>query len=181
VETESELNKFIESFLEVEAQGWKGTAGGAFASRESHAQYFREVTREAFRRGRGTFLSLTLDGRPIALKHNLHAQDGVFTFKITFDEAYAKFSPGLLLEIENIRDVHRDRRVKWLDSCATPRHPMANRIWGERRMIRRTLISDGSRAGDFVLSALPLLRWMKRLLRPSQAPSYLRISTKQYS
>jgi len=67
--------------------------------------------------------------------------------------------------------------VRWMDSCAAPRHVLLNRIWRERRMIRRSLFSDGSIAGDLLLSVLPLIRWAGKLLRPGNHPSYLQIST----
>jgi hypothetical protein len=113
------------------------------------------------------------------MKHNVLSSNGGFAFRIAFDEAYAKFSPGVQLEFENIRRVCGDPRIAWFDSCAAPRHLMANRIWSERRMIRRTLFSDGSRLGDFVVSLLPLLRWIKKQVRPKPIPSHFQVSTRE--
>ena len=31
---------------------------------------------------------------------------------------------------------HADPRVKWVDSCAIPNHPMIDHIWAERRRMR---------------------------------------------
>ena len=45
--------------------------------------------------------------RAIAMKCNLRAGDGAVAFKIAYDEAYARFSPGVLLEIEQIERLHR--------------------------------------------------------------------------
>ncbi len=47
-------------------------------------------------------LSLTIDGKPIAMKCNLLSGNGAFAWKITYDEDYARFSPGCILEKANI-------------------------------------------------------------------------------
>jgi CelD/BcsL family acetyltransferase involved in cellulose biosynthesis len=178
VESVAELDPWIEDFLRLELSGWKGSPdGGAFAKEAEDTAFFREVTRAGFLQKRVMLLSLVLDGQPIAMKYNILAGDGGFTFKIAFDERYSKYSPGVLLELDNICRVCEDPDIKWLDSCASPRHIMANRIWRERRMIRRTLFSNGSRWSDFVIAALPLLQWAYTLVNPEQTPAY-RVSTK---
>ena len=45
--------------------------------------------------GRLQLLALTAGERTAALKCNLLAGDEVFCFKIAYDEAYARFSPGV--------------------------------------------------------------------------------------
>jgi CelD/BcsL family acetyltransferase involved in cellulose biosynthesis len=173
-----DLDGWIDEFLRLEAAGWKGgPAGAAFAKEAEQAAYLRTISREGFRQNRVMLLSLTLNGRPIAMKHNLLSGEGGFTFKIAYDETFAKYSPGVLLELENIRAICDGGQAKWLDSCAHPRHVMANRIWRERRMIRQTLLSNSSRAGDFLISVMPLLRWVKKQVWPGQIPHYFRSST----
>jgi CelD/BcsL family acetyltransferase involved in cellulose biosynthesis len=173
-----EVETWLDDFIQLEAAGWKGGAtGAAFAKEDQQTTYLRTMTREGFSQGRVMLLSLLLDGRPIAMKYNLLSGQGGYTFKIAYDEAFSKYSPGVLLELENIRVVCNNREIKWLDSCAHPRHVMANRIWRERRMIRRTLYSDNSRIGDLFVSSLPLLRWVKKQVRPGNVPSHFKIST----
>ncbi len=180
VETIDEVDSFIDDFLRLEASGWKGRpGGGAFALEQSNAAYLRNIIRNGFLEGRVQLLTLSFNGKVVAMKLNLMGGGGGFTFKIAFDEEYSKFSPGLLLELENIRRAFDDPRIQWLDSCALARHPMANRIWKERRMIRQTLISDNSRAGNFWISAFPLLRWVKKQFKSQPAPNHLKISTQK--
>lgn len=180
VETEADAATFVDEFLAVEAGGWKGgSGGGAFATNTKDADYLRALTREGFARKSVMLLSLRVGGKAIALKHNLLTADGCFTFKIAFDESYSKYSPGVLLELENIRRVHDGNRIKWLDSCAVARHSLMNRVWGERRMIRRTLFSDTSWIGDLWIASIPLIRWISKRIKPGQTASYLQISTKQ--
>src|SRR3546814_12960434 len=56
-------------------------------------------------------------------------------FKIAFDEALGRFSPGVLIEIANLQAVLGDPAIGWMDSCAAADHPMIDSLWGERRTI----------------------------------------------
>jgi CelD/BcsL family acetyltransferase involved in cellulose biosynthesis len=179
VEDLAQVDAWVDQFLALEAKGWKGEGeGNAFAKNQSDAAYFRNITHEGFKRNRVVLQSLNLNGEMIAMKHNLRSQSGAFVFRITYDETYAKYSPGLLLELENIRSACHGQGLGWMDSCTSPRHPLFNRIWSEHRMIRRTLFSNGSRLGDFWVSIIPLFRWVSSQVRPQPAADYLQISTK---
>ncbi len=95
-----DLDAWLDEFLELEAQGWKGKRGTALKDDPAALAVFRACARGAFERGRWMTLALRLDGRAIAMKCNLLAGDGAVAFKIAYDEDYARFSPGVLLEIE---------------------------------------------------------------------------------
>ena len=110
-------------------------------------------------------LALRLEGRPIAYKCNFLAGPGSFTFKIAFDENYAGYSPGMLLEIENVRRLHAQSQIAWVDSCADPLNFMFNRLWLTRRTIQNLIVSTGQAPGDFVVSMIPLLSWINRKLK----------------
>jgi hypothetical protein len=70
---------------------------------------------------------------------------GAFTFKIAFDEDFARFSPGVLLQLEYLKVLDRDD-IGWTDSCAVEDHPMINSLWKERRtIIRATVPLAGAR------------------------------------
>jgi CelD/BcsL family acetyltransferase involved in cellulose biosynthesis len=160
---------WIEEFLGLESGGWKGREGSALASNESEHSYFKSIATEAFRRGRLAMLALRLDGRPIAYKVNFLAGRASFTFKIAFDENYARYSPGMLLEIENARRFHAQSQIEWADSCADPHNPMFNRLWLARRTIQNLVVSTGKAPGDLVVSAIPLFSWIKRKFKPRKA------------
>jgi CelD/BcsL family acetyltransferase involved in cellulose biosynthesis len=164
-----DIEKSIEEFLALEASGWKGKEGGALLCDEAGREFFKSVAREASVKGRIDMLTLRLDGKPIAKKVNILAGDGAFAFKIAFDEQHARHSPGILLEIENIRRFHASAEVGWMDSCAEPFHPMINRLWLDRRIIETVIVATGRGAGEFWVSAIPLLRWLARKARGKRA------------
>lgn len=166
----SDAALWIEQFLQLEASGWKGRAGTAFANEESHRRFFHDVAMQAFERNRLMLLALKLNGKPLAMKFNLLSGEGAFACKIAFDEEYARFSPGVLLELDNIRRLHEcgdsahEMNTRWMDSCAIPDHFMINRLWTERRLIQNSVLSTGKFSGDLVVSLLPLLRFARRTL-----------------
>lgn len=136
------LEEWIADFLALEARGWKGEAGSALACDSATAALFADTITGAAALGRLERLSLTLDGRPIAMLANLIAAPGAFSYKTAFDEDFARFSPGVLLQRENLA-LLEDSEVRWCDSCAASDHPMIDHFWRERRTIGRLSISIG--------------------------------------
>jgi CelD/BcsL family acetyltransferase involved in cellulose biosynthesis len=157
----AELGAWIDDFLRLESEGWKGRAGTNISANENEREFFREIVWEAFRRERLMMLAMRLDGRTIAEKCNFIAGAGAFAFKIAFDEAHAQSSPGVHLEIENIRRSHVLTGMEWMDSCSVADN-FINSLWFDRRTISITLIATGKAPGGFLVSTLPLLRWLNR-------------------
>lgn len=157
----AELEAWVESFLRLEAAGWKGQEGTALASDPAHAAFFRTMARAAFDAGGLQMFEICFNDQPIAMICNLLAADGGYGFKIAYDESFAKFSPGVLLELEQIRRLHQ-AGIAWMDSCAIPDHPMINHYWLARTLRQSLVFSNGSWFGDLATSLLPLARWAKR-------------------
>jgi hypothetical protein len=110
-------------------------------------------------------MGLRLDGRPIALKYNLLAGDGSFAFKIAFDESFARYSPGVLLEVDNIHRLHQMPEVRWMDSCAAPNRFMINHLWPERREMQTVFLSTGRALPSLLLALVPLFQFVRARLR----------------
>ena len=125
---------WIDAFLALEARGWKGRAGSALASHSDTEAWFRAIVPAAAAAGRLDMRALDLDGRPLAMLVNFLCPPGGFSFKTAFDEDYARFSPGVLLQQANL-DLLGDPRIMWVDSCAAPGHPMIDSVWRERRAL----------------------------------------------
>ncbi len=150
------LAEWMESFLALEAAGWKGSAGSALASDPATHELFREALTGAAARGRLERTSITLDGQPIAMLASFIAAPGSFSFKTAFDEAYSRFSPGVLLQQTNLALLD-DPEVAWSDSCAAADHPMIDHIWRERRTIGRLSIAIGGAARRTLFAGLAYL------------------------
>lgn len=168
LELGGDIDGWIEEFLQLEASGWKANGAGAFACIQANRDYFVSIAKAAFAKERLTMLALRLDGKPVAMKCNFISEPGSFAFKIAFDENYANYSPGVLLEMENINRFHAQRNVEWMDSCAIPDHPMIDRLWLDRRTIKSVLIPTGKKTGELLISTLPLMRSLNRRIRQFQ-------------
>jgi hypothetical protein len=164
LEEEADLDNWINDFLQLEASGWKGQQGSAFALEEKSRRFFETAAKQAFEKNRLMMMALRLNGKPVAMKCNFLSGSGSFAFKIAFDEDHARYSPGVLLELENMRRVNAMPEIEWMDSCAVSEHFMINRLWTQRRPIDTILVSTGKRPADFLVSLLPMLTWLKRKL-----------------
>jgi CelD/BcsL family acetyltransferase involved in cellulose biosynthesis len=169
LEKPADAPAWIERFLALEATGWKGERGSALASAPASREFFTRAALAAAQRGRLMMLALEVGGRAIAMKCNLLAREGAFAFKIAYDEAFARYSPGTLLELENIRAFHRMPALQWMDSCAAPGHFMANRLWLDRRPLIDLVAA--TRPGNPLIALLSLLHRLRRGRRRASAPT----------
>lgn len=136
------LAQWTASFLDLETRGWKGRAGSALADHPANARLFADALVGAAGHNRLERLSLTLDGTPIAMLATFLTPPGAYSFKTAFDEGYARFSPGVLLQCENLA-LAGDPDIAWIDSCAAPDHAMIDHLWRERRLIAHHSIAIG--------------------------------------
>ena len=142
---DDDLDEWCTRFLALESAGWKGRAGSALACDPAKAAFFRGALAGARAAGRLHFLRLDLGERPIAMLVNFLAPPGSFSFKTAFDEDYARFSPGVLVQLENLAMLERPE-IGWMDSCAVENHPMIDSLWsGRRRIVRVTVRLSGFR------------------------------------
>jgi CelD/BcsL family acetyltransferase involved in cellulose biosynthesis len=130
------VDAWTQAFLALEASGWKGREGTALVGSTSTRLFFEEVVSGAHRIGKLDMLRLIVNGKAIAMLVTFITPPGAFAFKIAFDEDYARFSPGVLIKIENLEILNR-KDIDWTDSCAVEDHPMINSLWAERREIVR--------------------------------------------
>ena len=149
----TDIASWTREFTELEARGWKGEAGSALSSDQRTNEIFTYAIAGAAARGRLERIALRLDGKPIAMLANFLSPPGAFSFKTAFDENYARFSPGVLLQRENLALLGH-KKIGWVDSCAAPDHPMINHLWRERRTIARHSIGIGGRMRRAAFAAL---------------------------
>jgi CelD/BcsL family acetyltransferase involved in cellulose biosynthesis len=124
-------------FLALEGAGWKGSEGEALANRPETRGFFEDILLGAADARMLDMLRIDLDGRAIAMLVNFVMPPGSFSYKIAYDEEFARFSPGVQIELDNIARVLGSDRLDWMDSCAVEDHPMIDRLWTERRSIVR--------------------------------------------
>lgn len=159
------LDPWLDTFLELEASGWKGRAGTALACRPTERDYFRTIAREAFVRGQLEMRALRVGERTVAVDCNFLSGRHAFAFKIAHDEQFARASPGILLEVHNIRELHARGSIDEMDSCCSPEPSALDSLWLDRQRITSVLIGNRGPIAPLVVRALPVVRRVWRGLR----------------
>jgi hypothetical protein len=162
---DGDLVAWLDEFVALERRGWKGRGGTALGIDPAGHAMFCAMAHGAFARGRWMTLALRVDGRPVAMKCNLRSGAGAVAYKIAYDEDFARYSPGVLLEIEHVRRLHEPGAPAWMDSGAAPDHPMIDHLWRDRRAIETVVVPTGRPLGALAVAAMPLARWTSHALR----------------
>jgi hypothetical protein len=156
--------------LALEAAGWKGRAGTALANDLGAGRFFAEALRRAFSAGALLFHRLRLGDRPIAMIVNFIEGGAAYCFKIAYDEEFARYSPGVLLEIEMMRALETVPGLSFIDSCAVSDHSMINSLWRERRSIAALNVSGESIGAKALFRMLTNLEQLGDRVRRRPAP-----------
>jgi hypothetical protein len=160
---DGDLARWTDEFLKLEASGWKAKEGSALACREDDLRFVAATFPEAFRRGRLLITGLDLAGKPLARHCMIAGGEGAFTFKIAYDETYASCSPGIVAEVDNVRQFLETPGPRWVDSNTARENTSYGRVWKDRRTFQKVAV--GLRGmGRTAVAALPLLRYARRAL-----------------
>ncbi|WP_349631114.1 GNAT family N-acetyltransferase [Bradyrhizobium jicamae] len=142
----------LETFLALEASGWKGKRRTALSQDAGDAAFIRRATTALAERGACEIITLFSGATPVAGGIVARHQDRAFFFKIGIDERFAKFSPGVQLTLELTRHLCADPAINSADSTAAPGHPMIDPIWRGRFAMGDVLIP--LRRNDPVVAAI---------------------------
>jgi CelD/BcsL family acetyltransferase involved in cellulose biosynthesis len=138
--TPRDVGPALETFLKLEASGWKGKRGTALAQNAGDAAFIRRAVAALAETGQCEIVTLRAGATPIAAGIVLRQQDRAFFFKLGIDERFARFSPGVQLTLELTRHLCADPAIAGADSTASADHPMINPIWRGRLAIGDVLI-----------------------------------------
>jgi CelD/BcsL family acetyltransferase involved in cellulose biosynthesis len=138
--TSSGVATALETFLSLEASGWKGMRRTALIQDDGDARFIRRAAPALAESGQCEVVTLTVDDTAIAAAIVLRHQDRAFYFKLGIDERFAKFSPGVQLTLDLTRHLCGDPAIATADSTASADHPMINPIWRGRFAIGDVLI-----------------------------------------
>jgi CelD/BcsL family acetyltransferase involved in cellulose biosynthesis len=138
--TPHEVARGLETFLVLEASGWKAERGTALAQDGGDASFIRRAVVALAENGQCEVATLRAGATPVAAAIILRHLDRAFYFKLGVDERFAKFSPGVQLTLEVTRHLCADPAIAMADSMAVPDHPMINPIWRGRLAIGDVLI-----------------------------------------
>ena len=164
-----EAAEAYETFLALEASGWKGRAGTALARLPADAAHLRAAV-AALARANGIGVDLlTLDGRPIAAGLLPEAGKATLFWKTAYDETLARHSPGALLDLAVTRRLFAEGRPL-LDSGMMEGTDPATQPWSERLALARATIDlRGGLAGRLARAGAAARMTLRGLKRRAEA------------
>lgn len=135
-----EIKPALETFLQLEASGWKGKRGTALIQDAGDAAFIRRAVPALAETAQCEIVTLRAGATPVAAGIVLRHQDRAFFFKLGIDERFAKYSPGVQLTLDLTRHLCADPVIASADSTASADHPMINPIWRGRLAIGDVLV-----------------------------------------
>jgi CelD/BcsL family acetyltransferase involved in cellulose biosynthesis len=135
-----EIGLALETFLQLEASGWKGKRGTALIQHAGDAAFIRRAVAALAETAQCEIVTLRAGAKAVAAGIVLRHQDRAFFFKLGIDENVAKYSPGVQLTLDLTRHLCADPAIAGADSTASADHPMINPIWRGRFAIGDVLI-----------------------------------------
>jgi len=171
--TPAEVSRALETFLTLEASGWKGKRGTALLQRAGDSRFVRTAAPMLAKTGACEIVSLRAGATPVAAAIVVRHQNRAFYFKIGIDEAFAKFSPGVQLTLDLTRHLCADPFIATADSTADAGHTMIEPIWRGRLRIGDVLLplyrhDPAVAIAHAALAARTRLRDTARRLRPDR-------------
>lgn len=122
----------LETFLALEASGWKGKRGTALVQDEGDAAFIREAAEKLAARGEFEVLTLCAGDQTAASCLVIKSGRRAYFFKLAYDEAESKTSPGVQITLDLTRHLCADGQIEEVDSTADANHPMIDHIWRDR-------------------------------------------------
>jgi CelD/BcsL family acetyltransferase involved in cellulose biosynthesis len=175
-----DLAPFTAAFLKLEVESWKGKRGTAIGNSAQATKALQAGLEAMHRAGRLKFWQINFNDEPIASLFAL-TDDGEATLgKIAHAQAYAKYSPGVLIILDATAALFSDKTMIRADSNAIPDHPMIDRIWRDRIECVDALLA-GPSTPTAVFQILSLWLGTKAALRPVIKRQLARITGRKIS
>ncbi|SEG05923.1 GNAT family N-acetyltransferase [Bosea lathyri] len=153
----------LETFLNLEAAGWKGKEGTAIACLPADAAYFRELVMRFAREDALQVDALLLDEQPIAMGLLIESAGTRHFLKIAYDETQSRYSPGRALTVAMIQADFAGTPATFFDSGAGDGVDAGTYVWGERRTMANAIIGLGSARPGPAQMAARARQWLRRL------------------
>ncbi|MGZ0168390.1 MAG: GNAT family N-acetyltransferase [Planctomycetales bacterium] len=154
----------VQTFLELEAMGWKGEEGTALLSSSGHEQFLREMATRFAADQQLIIYQAMVDDVPVASAFNMRSADDVFCFKIGWNPEFASGSPGILTELSFLQSSREHLAdVRLADSCSKVGSYVED-VWPwKRRLTTGVFTTTGT--GTLAANAMTQLKRLKRMLK----------------
>lgn len=154
----------VEDFLALESAGYKGREGIDLRSHLGEAQWLTEMCRRLREAGGLSVVSLNGGDQMVAMEILIRAGDGWFELFTAYDERFAKYSPGILLQRELFKYVFTHSDAEWMDSCTYEGNETMEFLYPDRIGLVATMVVTGGVTDWLSAQAAPVNRRALRRL-----------------
>jgi CelD/BcsL family acetyltransferase involved in cellulose biosynthesis len=153
----------FEEFLALEARGWKGKGGTALASSDATRLFATEIVSRLSAIDCCRISAIRVDDRAVAMLVTILSGTTAFSWKIAFDEEFARFSPGAQLMLEAAEALLGEEGIQRIDSLASQDHPMIDHLWRGRRTMGTLVVGPegGKLRMRAAIAAIRSEAWLK--------------------
>jgi hypothetical protein len=123
----------VDRYLRLEESGYKAKTGIAMTTEAGESEFFADMCRRFAAAGHLQVSALEAGGQTLAMLVSLRGQDGLFMFKMAYDERYARYGPGILLNVASMEYFHTATDADWIDTCAYRDNELFLRLYPDRR------------------------------------------------
>ncbi len=151
----------LDLLVDLEARGYKGRNGVAMTSVPGEVEQFNDMCERFAKDGRLQVLTLESNEHVAAMQLCLRGGAGLFALKVTYDEAFGAFGPGVQMQLGAIEYFHEHTDAEWIDSCTYQGNEPLLRLNPDRRSVVSYVIPLGGVLQSALVRALPTVRWAR--------------------
>ena len=148
----------FDTFLRLEASGWKGRAGSALRERPEEARYVRQVLGAMAAANRAWILEMRSGEKALATGLFLRCGSEASFWKTAYEEADGRYSPGVILNMMVTEWLYEQPWFVRMDTGCDDSVEPGSLLWKERQTMVNAVISldPGSLPERLVVGALRL-------------------------
>lgn len=148
----------VEELVRLEGAGYKAETGLAM-SVHGEEEWFRQMC-DRFRAARRlhVFALQSAEGEVLAVQAALTADGVLFQLKTAYDERFARFSPGVQLQLDVLDFAREHLDVRMTDSCTYAGNDTLQRVCPDRRQVADVVVGIGGAIDRAHLRAVALAR-----------------------
>ncbi|KRC34287.1 GNAT family N-acetyltransferase [Oerskovia sp. Root22] len=154
----------FETFVALEAAGWKGDVdqdGGALEVTPGAVEWFTDVTDGLRERKNLRLLTLTAGEDVVYMSLLLGAGGSLYSLMDTYDERFAKFSPGVIGRVMEQEFVLGRTTADRFDPCLHPKNVGPSGLYRDRRTLVGVVLATRGLLPRLLVRSVPTLRRLR--------------------
>lgn len=154
----------FQDFVALEAAGWKGDAGrdgGALQVTPGAVEWFTDVTDGLRARRSLHLLTLVAGDDVVYMSLQFAAAGSLFSLMDTYDERFARFSPGVIGRVMEQEHVLERTTADRFDPCMHPKNAGPTALYRDRRPLVGVVLATRGVLPRLLLRSVPALRSLR--------------------